>query len=401
MYNFLSPEGVIVPDTSEILVNTNTEWLDTFGLDIDLNPESPQGILIASDVAVRSEVAANNAAIANQINPNYAGGVFLDDIWSLTGGSRRPAIFTIVDNVLLSGVPGVVIPSGSRRRTTAGGLFQLISTVTLNNSGTGVGTFQALEAGPIPCAAHSLTVPVPGYTSIGWETSDNPDDGRTGQLQQSDLSVRQERNQTLGLQGRSLAESVWSNVRALPGVRSLTFRENYTKLDTTIDGIFLLANSVWLCVDGGIDSDIAEALYRTKSGGADWNGSVSVDYRDPIFGQNFPVKFDRPSAKNMMVKVTGRVAGTITGNPVGLVKQALVDYANGLSINGEPGFVIGEDVSPFELASASNAAVPNVFISKVEIATESATPTWSVSTLEIALNEKAYLTVDNVQVVLS
>ena len=90
-YEYVSPEGVIVPDTSEILKTTETEWKDTLGQDISVEEQTPQGVLIASDVAVRSEVAAGNAALANQFNPNYAGGIFLDDIWALTGGKRREA----------------------------------------------------------------------------------------------------------------------------------------------------------------------------------------------------------------------------------------------------------------------------------------------------------------------
>lgn len=395
-YKYLSPQGVIVPDTAAILEETNQEWKDVHGQDLDVDPETPQGVVIASDVAVRSEVVANNAAVANQINPNFAGGIFLDDIWALTGGKRRSATYTLVDGVNLAGVPGVVIPSGSRRRTTAGDLFQLITSVTLNSMGNGSGQFQALEPGPIPCAAHTLTEPVQGYTSVGWETSDNPNAGAVGRETQSDLSAKQERTQTLAAQGRSIAEAVYSNVRAIEGVRSISFRENYTKGDLTIDGIFLLANSVWVCVDGGLDTDIAAALYRSKTGGADWNGAVTVNYKEPRFGQSFPTKLDRPVPKPVMVRVSYTVVGSITGDPVSLIKQAIVDYANGMLENGEEGFVLGGDVSPYELSSAINYRVPGLFISKVEVAPKATTPTWSLNTITVGLKEKATISLDDV-----
>lgn len=396
-YKYLSPEGVIVPDTSAILDETNQEWKDVFGQDLDVNPETPQGVLIASDVAVRSEVVANNAAVANQINPNYAGGVFLDDIWAFMGGKRRAATYTLVENVTLTGIPGVVIPSGSRRATTSGDVFQLLTTVQLDNStGKSVGIFQALEPGAIPCAAHTLTVPVQGYTSVGWETSDNPNAGAVGRETQSDLSAKQERVQTLGLQGRSVADAVYANVRALDGVKSISFRENYTNASLTVDGITLVANSVWVCVDGGVDADIAAALYRSKTGGGNWNGAVTVTYVEPRFGQSFPVKFDRPTAKPITTRVSYTVVGSISGDPVTLIKQAVVDYANGLLENGEEGFVLGEDVSPFEIAAAVNYRVPGLFISKVEIADQATTPTWTVVTKAIGLKEKATIDLDHV-----
>lgn len=401
MYEYISPQGVIVPDTSEIKTQTENEWKAVWGEDLDVSPETPQGVMIASDVAVRSEVAANNANLANQINPNYSGGVFLDDIWALTGGRRRDASYTIVDGVVLGGFPGVTIPSGSRRATTEGNLFELLSTVTLDSLGVGVGIFQAIDPGPVACLAHTLTVPVQGYTAIGWESSDNPSSGFLGTDEQSDLSAKQERRETLALQGRSLPEAVFSRVRAIRGVLSMSFRENFDEVDQVIDGINLVKKSIWVCVDGGSDQDIAEALYKSKSGGCAYNGAVTINYVEPIFHQKHVVKIDRPTTVPVMAKVTGRVIGNVTGDPEALIKQAILDYASGASSNGEVGFTLGTDVSPFELSSAVNYQVPGVFISKVEIAPQDVAPVWTVTTLDIGLKQKATITSADIQVVLT
>jgi hypothetical protein len=398
-YKYLSPEGVIVPDTSQILSDTEGEWKEVFGNDLDITPDTPQGTIIASDVAVRSEVVANNAAVANQINPNYAGGVFLDDIWALTGGHRRKATYTIVDGVELGGTPGVIIPSGSRRATSAGDQFQLLTTVSLDNEGKGTGIFQALEPGAIACPAHSLTVPVVGYTSVGWETSDNPVAGTIGTQKQSDTSARKERRQTLAIQGRSIAEAMYSNVRALQGVNSLSFRENTGSATATIDGITLVGHSVWACVDGGVDQDVAAALYKSKTGGAAWNGDVSVPVTDPFSGQTSSVKFDRPTAKPVMARFTVVAKGIGTGDPESLIKDTVIKYSEGQLENGEEGFMLGVDVSPFELAAAANTASPQIFIKSVEISEKSSTPTWTKDDLPIGLNEKATIQVDDILVV--
>ncbi|HAW0896339.1 TPA: hypothetical protein JLK53_004056 [Escherichia coli] len=397
-YKYLSPQGVIVPDTSQILTDTENEWKATFGDDLVTLPDTPQGTAIASDTAVRAEVVANNAAVANQINPNYAGGVFLNDIWALTGGKRREATYTLVDGVTLTGVPGVVIPSGSRRASN-GNLFELLSTVVLDSTGQGTGIFQALEPGAVPCPAHSLVVPVAGYTSVGWETSDNPVAGTLGTDKQSDLSARKERVQTLALQGRSVAEAVSSNVRAVNGVKSLSFRENYEGSTQVIDGISLVEHSVWACVDGGEDADIAAALYRSKTGGSNWNGAVSVPVADPWSGQSSTVKFDRPTAKPVMARFTVVSRGAGTGDPVSVIKNAIINYANGLLENGEAGFVLGTDVSPFELSAAANTASPQIFIKSVEVSLKSSTPSWSKDDIEIGLNEKATIQIDDILVV--
>lgn len=397
-YNYLSPSGVVVPDTSQILSDTESEWKSLFGDDLDVTPDTPQGMLIASDVAVRAEVAANNAAVANQINPNYAGGLFLDDIWALTGGARRAATYTLVDGVLLTGTPGVVIPSGSRRAAD-GNLFELLSTVVLDNAGRGVGIFQALEPGAVPCPAHSLTTPVVGYTPPGWETSDNPFAGLIGSEAQSDFSARKERRQTLALQGRSVAEAIFSNVKALAGVNSLSLRENTGSATAVIDGITLAGHSVWVCVDGGNDDAVAAALYRAKTGGAGWNGAVSVTVADSWSGQTSVVRFDRPVTRPVMAKFTVSAKGVGTGDPTSLIKETVLNYASGALENGEEGFVLGADVSPFELSAAANTASPQLFIRSVDIALKSAAPTWSKEDIAIGLNEKATIQADDIIVV--
>lgn len=396
-YEYISPDGVIVPDTADIKSGTEQEWKDVFGEDLDVSDETPQGMMIGQEVAVRSEMVANNAALANQVNPNVAGGIFLDDLWALTGGKRRTATYTTIYNVDLSGAPGAIIPSGSRRMTTNGDVFELISTVVLDSvTGMATGTFQALEAGPVVAPADSLTVPVAGYTSIGWETSSNPQPGITGTSAQSDISARRERKETLALQGRSIAEAVYSNVRALTEVLSLAFRENTADSTQVIDGITLVEHSVWACVDGGTDIDVATALYEAKTAGAAWNGVQEVTVTDRYSGQTSVVKFDRPTAVPVMVRFTLSAVGNIT-DPSGTVRTAVLAYVNGST--DEEGFKLGTDVSPFELAAAANLGAPGMFITKVEVAPQSVNPQWTTSTLTIGLNQKATLTADNIIVV--
>ena len=90
-YDFINETGTIVVDTSGVQVEIEGEYQATFGADIDLDPETPEGILIAAETTSRVGIATNNAQLANQINPNLAGGIFLDALWALTGGKRDPA----------------------------------------------------------------------------------------------------------------------------------------------------------------------------------------------------------------------------------------------------------------------------------------------------------------------
>lgn len=244
LYNYIVSTGVIVPDTSELLGDVQTEFLNTFGEDLILNPETPQGVLITSETLARSAVVENNALLANQINPNLAVGVFQDAICALTGLERTANTFsTVVANV--TGVPGTMITKVAIAALTTGEQFSPLTTITLDDSGNGSGIFQALVAGPIAIPAGTLTVIV--ASAIGWETITNPTSGTLGTLEQSDQSLQRQRALSLALQGVSLPEAIMSRLTASTiGLTSFTFLENYTNETQVISGVTLVAHSIYV-----------------------------------------------------------------------------------------------------------------------------------------------------------
>lgn len=390
VYQYVTPTGVIVPDTSNILSNTQAEYQAVLGTDLIVTSDTPQGVLIVAETASRTEVVNNNAAVANQINPNIAGGVFLDDIMALMGVERIAATKSVISAVLLSGVAGTTIPAGTQAQSSAGDVFESLSTVVIDVGGTVTVDFASVVTGPVQCPENTLIQVVTNIT--GWETVINPNAAVVGATTQSDQSARAYRDNTLGFQGNSLAVCITSALYKVDGVTSLTFRENYTKVDATIDGIFLLANSIWACVNGGADLDIAAALLENKSDGSNWNGAVTVNVVEPASGQTYPVKFDRPDAVPILVRVT-----TTNGNSVD-IKSAILAYVAS-QINGLQGFVVGSDVSPSELAISIGTLYPGTFLTKVEITLASAPTSWTTDIIAIALDEIATTAAASITVV--
>jgi hypothetical protein len=395
-YIFTQATGVITVDTATLRADVEAEWTAAFGNDLALTPDTPQGVMITAETLAREGVLRNTAQLANQINPNVAEGVFLDAVWALTGGKRRAATKTVVPGVVLSGVPSSIIPAGAVAANSAtGARFILANVAILDNSGQAVGVFVSVADGEVPCAAGDLSQIVTGV--LGWESVTNPAAGVLGTAVESDEQSRVRRKQTLALQGVSINEATVSRLMDTEGVSSVSFRENYTAAPVVIEGIPLVANSIWACVDGGTDDAVAAALLETKSAGCDWNGGVAVNVVDQYSGQTYPVLFDRPTPRAILVNVTIR-AGAIS-DPVNAVKQAVLDYAAGLLLN-EPGFTIGTDVSAFELAVAINAQLPGVFVQLVEVAFSSGSPVW-LSLLTIATNEKATVDASAIAVTVS
>lgn len=393
-YQYIDETGTIVPDTADILADVTAEYVGTFGDDLNPSLTTPQGVLIQSDALARAEVVENNAAVANQINPFIAGGIFLDAICAMTGLQPPSGTYSLVVAVEVGGQPSTLIPAGSQARVgTTGPIFETVTAVTLDAI-TGLATvdFQAIDKGEVPCAIGALDHPVTDV--LGWETVDNPSAAILGEDEPSDATLRTLRANTLALQGISLVEAITSALNDTPGVRSISFRENIADTTQVIDGISMVAHSIWACVHGGLDADIAAAMLNSKSMGANWNGAVEVDVLEPASGQTYEVKFDRPDEVPVWTRVTIK-AGTVTGDAQTQIRNAAMNYANG-QLSGMDGLTVGTNFSPFEVGAGVVAELPGVFVVKVEVSDDGIA--WQTTEYDIAIDELAVLTNSRISV---
>lgn len=392
-YGYITSTGTVFPDTADILAAVQADWRAAFGQDLIVTPDTPQGVIITLQTLARDALVRNNAALANQINPNLAGGIWLDAIWALTGGARVLATRSIVREVTVAGVPGALIPQGSQARVgEAGALFETTGGVTLNSLGQGLATFRSVEFGPIGAAANALdTIVTP---VLGWETVTNPTPAEPGTTTESDEASRARRRVTLGAQGVALPEAILSAVWNVADVTSVVFRENVTDAPLVIEDQTLDPHSIYVCVDGGLDSEIGAALLANKSLGAGWNGTTDVTVTDPASGQDYTVKFQRPDAIPIFAAVDVKVLGP-GGDPAATVREAIVAYAAGLQ-EGEAGLTIGQDVSAFEFAGAVNRAAPELYVSNVRIGL--APDALATTPIAITISERAHVIGGNIVV---
>ena len=521
-YQYIDSTGVIVPDTSTILSDVTTTYQDIFGTDLIATPDTPQGLLITAEALAETAQVNINAQLANQINPNVAGGTFLDAIGFMTGIQRTAQTQTLVTNVTVAGVAGTIIPAGSQASTAAGDVFISASNVTLPGGGSTQVNFYSQSYGAIPCAGNALVNVVSSV--LGWETVlNNPSSTPAsvtalGQATESDQQFRAYRTNTLGFQGVALPVAITSALYAVPEVTSLSFLENYNSapqgmlisitggvtlsgqiwgmtstgniiVDTTSmnfalslqdlptinpwpvaaysttgnitlsglstqgggdwggsltagqiilasnqstasqnglwiaasgawtrhpyntsgatilgsnSGISLIPNSIYTCVAGGTATNIAAALLENKSSGCAWNGNTTTSVVEPASGQTYSVQYDTPTMVGILITVT-----TPNGNAAN-IQQAVLDYAAGLievtDQNGSsgtlPGFVIGADVSPYEIAGAILAENPGTYISNVQISLVSPV-SYQGTPIAIGLNQQAFTQLSYINVTIA
>jgi hypothetical protein len=383
-YEFISSLGIVVPDTATLRDQVVSEWQEAFGSDLVTDPETPQGVMITAEVEARDAVARNNAELANQINPDVAGGIFLDAIWALTRGSRSSATRSLISGAILGGQSGTIVPAGSLASVDGtGDLFRTTGAVVIGSGGTVTASLESVETGPISAGINQLVNVATAV--LGWETITNPSAAVLGTNEESDISARRRRRNTLALQGVALPEAIVSRVYDVADVRSVVFRENITSSPATIDGVLIGAHSIYVAVYGGVDEEIAQALLETKSLGAGWTGNTTVDITEPYSGQVYSIDFQRPDPVSVFVRVTARYNGVDAAT---IIPDAIESYANG-DLEGEDGFVIGADITTFELAGAINQVEPRITVTLIELSTDGVT--FSGTAIPISIEEIAIL----------
>jgi len=391
-YQYQTNTGVIVPDMSQTLSEVAAEFRAVFGQSLSVDPSTPQGMLITRIAEMRDSVARNNCDVANQINPNVAGGVFLDALIGLHFGQRRAASKSTV-TATVTGTNGTIIPKGSVAKTTLGARFETMYAVTISGS-TSV-QMQAIETGPVGADAGTLTKIETAIS--GWSTVTNPLAATLGGDVESDAQLRSRRLDMLGTQSTSTIAAIRSRLSAqVGGLISHAVVDNPTLSAKTIKGVSIAAKSIAVFTAGGASADIARAIYNTTPAGVPTVGATTVNVADTVVsGYSTPIKYTDAATVPVLVKVT------VDTSPLDLqtiIPELVVDYANGEGATPR-NFVIGGDVLPFEIASYINSREPSINIRNVEI-TKASPVSWSNSPITIDLNQIPTIQLSSVTVVL-
>jgi uncharacterized phage protein gp47/JayE len=317
--------------------------------------------------------------VANVINPNLSYGVYLDAVCAFLGITRGKNTYTEATGILLSGgASPTTIAAGSNVSTPNGDLFQVLYPVTIPANGTAIATIESIAIGPVPLPIGPLTI-VDG--TIGWGAASVTDTTviTPGTIALTDAQLKTARNQRLYAQGIGSSGAIQAAALAVPGVTSCQVVENNTGVTGTVNGVtFTLPSALWVCVSGTPNQfALAQALYNAHNGGCPWdygtmgmgtpvaspNGVLATDI---YTGFQYAVKYTTPVMYDVYVNITV-VQQTSVATPAESIQNALVTYATGM-LTGEPGLVVGANVSAFELAGAIIQQLPGMYVKACMIA---------------------------------
>lgn len=296
---FTSPEELAIYD------GVIADFVAAFGGTMNTGKSTPQGQLATSFTAVVGAFNDLFVDYTNQVDPAYASGRMQDAIARIYFITRRGATPTVV-TATCSGATGVVIAVGSLAKAADGTIYVALTTGTIGLGGTVDIQFSALTNGPIACPAGSLNTI---YRTVpGWDSLTNSADGLPGQNEESRTALETRRALSVARNATGILPAVRGSVLGVPGVVDAYVTENSTGSPITTSGQTIAAHSLFVCVEGGTDADVALAIWTKKNPGCAYTGATTVTVEDDNSGYVTPptydVKFQRAASLAVDIIVT-------------------------------------------------------------------------------------------------
>lgn len=392
-----TPAGLVLPTEADILSGVIVDIDAAFGGGLNPALETPQGQIASSETAIIGDKNNQIALIVNQVDPQYSDGKFQDGIARIYYLTRKAATPTSV-TATLGGVAGAVISAGTLAQDTGGNTYTLTANATIGVGGTVNAEFQNIVTGPIPCPPSAL---VKVYQSVaGWDTITNAAAGTLGQNVESRSDFEFRRKNSVALNGKSTPGAIYAAVFDVANVLDVYVIDNPTDaiVDMGSTNYPVAPHSIYVAAVGGIDADIAAAIWAKKDVGCDYNGNTTVIVTDPS-GYSYPqpsytVKFERPAAQAIKFAVSIVNDPLLPTNIVALIKAAVVARFNGT--DGTIRERIGSDVFASRYYGAVSLAYSGVAIISILIGTSSPT----LTQVSIGIDQKPTLTDTDIAVTL-
>lgn len=343
MNDVLDETGLTVKTLPEITADLQAGYRKVYGDDINLDSDTPDGQIIGIQAQEGVDLREVLRDIYTARDPDQAQGINLDVLCALNGVKRAGGTFTVtpvsitVDrSVTLKGLDAasesIDVPAGVYTvKDDAGTQFALIDTVTIA-AGTHSLPFRAVTLGAVQVTIGTITTPVTaqaGVTAINNSASVTTQ----GVDEESDAALRIRRERSVAGPSQGYTDSIEAAVLEVAGVTACICEENVT--DVT-DSRGIPPHSIWVIVEGGADTDIANAIYATRSAGSGMKGTEIVDVVRPN-GRTMEIKFDRSGTEDLYARFSIVVigGGTIdTDNLKALIVQN-VTYEIGEDASGD------------------------------------------------------------------
>ena len=297
--------GLQVATRPELVEALTQAFQTIYGADVNLDQSSPDGQLLNIFAQGGADVREILMQIYNSFDPDACSGKTLDERCAINNIFRKGGTFTTVPidittnrTVTLEGLDdnyNDVNATGYTIQDSAGNQFILVSTQTLQAGTTRV-LFRSKDIGSVQTTLNTITIPV--TIVLGVVSVNNPVDATEGENEESDYDLKIRRRQSVSIGSSGYLNGLLATVLQLDGVTDAALYENFTG-STDADGT--PAHCMWLVVEGGSSSEIADAIYHKKSYGCNMRGNITYTITTQS-AQQFIAKWDEPTEQELYLK---------------------------------------------------------------------------------------------------
>lgn len=384
----VTERGFHRPTYVELLDAIEYKARELFGNKANLTVRSPLGVFLRIFAWMLNILFSLMEDVYNSRFVDTAVGTSLYNLGKAIGLSLLPAQ-KATGYVTFVGTPGTVIPSGFLVKTIAGLQFAVITEGRIEDAGSVILPIQAIDTGSdYNAAAGTVTEIVNPMDGVSSCSNSAAVDGGRGR--ETDEEFRDRYYQSVDYAGGVNADAISGELlQNVDAIYSVICYENDT--DET-NGLGLPPHSIEVVAYGGLDEEVANAIYRRKAAGIQTYGGKSISVLSAS-GQSIEIRFSRPTTVPVYVKITNlETNSNFPYDGMQRIRQAVVNHIGGDTWGGLP---IGQDVFymalPGVILSVSGVVDFDLLISKDG-------SQYSQDNIEIGTREKAVTDAEKVSV---
>ena len=374
----LTDAGFRRPTYAELLDALEYKARELFGSRANLTVRSPLGVFLRIYAWMLNLLFSTLEDVYNSRFIDTAVGASLYNLGRAIGlkllGAQKA-----VGYLTFTGSDGVEVPEGYLAETNAGEQYITLQSGVITNGSVTLSA-SAVVAGPDGNAdKNSITNIVNPMSGI--ETVTNASSFEGGRNTETDAEFRERYYLSVDFAGGVNLDAIIAEIyESVEAVIAVAGEENDTD-DTSESG--LPPHSFEIIAYGGLDEDVAGAIFRRKAAGIQTYGNTTVAVVSSA-GTTHNIKFSRPTPVNVWIKITGLQTNSVFPlDGIDRIKQNLVNF---IGSNTRGGMAIGQDVICVALPTEV-LKVPGVVDFDLEISSDGSD--YSRENIVIAAREKA------------
>lgn len=374
----LTDAGFRRPTYTELLDALEHKARELFGSKANLTVRSPLGIFLRIYAWMLNLLFSTIEDVYNSRFIDTAVGASLYNLGRAIG-LRLLGAQKAVGYLTFSGDDNIEVPEGFLAETIAGIQYITISSGVITDGSVTLPA-TAVDAGP-DGNTDSGTITIITNPKDGVEEVTNAAPFEGGRNTETDDEFRARYYESVDFAGGVNVDAIVAEVyESVEGVIAVSGEENYTD-ETSASGI--PPHSFEIVAYGGLNEDVAEAIFKRKGAGIRSYGNTTVQLMDAS-GKLVDISFSRPAPISIWVKVYNLVTDRhFPLDGMEQIKAAIVSYIGG---DSRGGLDIGEDVICVRVPTCV-LNVSGVVDFDLQISADGVTYGWD--NIEISAREKA------------